>query len=1847
MWPSFSLKVVRRVGFFLSIAVFAFVTSSAKEALAVPPAAPTNLGAEPAGLVVELDWDNNTEPDFDEYAVYRGTTSGGPYTELDRTTSAGYTDTTAAQQVTYFYVVTAFNTGGEESAFSNEVNATLGDTTPPAAPTNLVATAGDMHVSLDWDDNTEIDLDRYFIYRATVSGGPYTLLDFDDPSEYVDGDAFNGTTYYYVVTARDVVGNESGFSNEASGTPGDVTPPAIPSNLSASPGNTTVFLDWDDNTEPDLATYTIYRSTTSGGPYTEVDNDDPSEYVDGGLTNGVTYYYVVTATDISLNESGFSNEASVTPFEPGVDELILGFRIGHQDPVSTDIREIAVDSQDSILLIGTVDGVADFNSDGDFNDTGESFDYGGDDVFISKFDANGSPLWAQRLGGASILDRGLSVGTDDQNNVYFSGLAPGVFGDFDLNGDRDFNDPFETVHRSVFISSFDANGVFRWGKRIGGLTTANGNAVAFGGPTGNLVFAGSVRDGADLNGDNDELDGAAESGVGFDNSDMFVSVFDTAGTFRWAKRLGSADQFTGEPVNAAAVDSTGQVILVGSVSSTVDSDLNGDGDTTDGGAETSGGPGVATSDAVITVFDSNGNHQWAKRLASSSGFGFSLIEDVALDGQDNIYVAGFGALSIDLNGDGDFADPFEASSGTTDMFISVFDSAGTHLWAKRIDGLTASAIGRSVATDLVNGLVTIGGDVTGQVDLNADGDVFDGPFETGVATGGDNEDMVFSTFALDGTFVGANRIGNAGASGDFLSAIRYDSVGNFLVAGVVLGDIDFNDDGDFLDPGEDGSIYGGTAFDGFVIKRQDASGDPPAGPNQAPVVDAGPDLIVTLAQASGTGFFLDGSVLDDGLPNPPSTVDILWTHHIGPGLVNFQDATSPRTQAQLSDLGTHTLRLNADDGALVGFDDAIVRVVNDLNPPAPPTNLVALPGDEVVVLDWDDNTEPDLQEYVIYFSTTMGGPYEEFDSDDPSIFPIFGLTNDVTYYFVVTAKDSDGFESGFSNEASATPMSGLGCTSSVECDDGLFCNGVETCFATVCVPGTPVNCDDSDFCTVDTCNEVTDTCDNDPLLPPAPVNPSPTNGATDVPIDTTLTWNNGSEGGGGGGPLEAVPDLVGPRIDPESADTDPAAADTLQGHLNNDHLDHDCGFRRNDEILSEFQAAIDRGEIDDPALQAIPQVSQFQPVAARAAAGPLNTGDLFIYEDTDQVLVNFFTDGELFAFMVQAANELMTVHGDNYDYIGFWLNFEPFRKIGSAFYLPMENDVSGIGDDIFDNRPLFGLAGNNTDGLVMMYNVADWDSGTGSLGRLTQLVLAHEFEHRFGVFLDPVQGGTVDLQGDGAGCGRPAHWSWKVDAQGSAMELREWIGSSPAVLGGDCPSSTFFFVCFNADTGGSWSYPDLYLMGYASASEMDAGNSQFRYMDASNCSSNYSGNITQLSSADIIAANGPRVPDSTTAQKDFRAGWIMVHQPGAAPTATELNRALGIMEQQQDDWVVDSLSRGTLDNSLVDPCPTTFDVFLDTTNPPTTLVCDDVSASACDPGPLQEGTTYFWQVVANNASGSTAGPVWSFTTEGGGGLDPALWMSFRSNTSVPGVGTVADDDIVAFDTVAGTWSLIFDGSDVGIGGLEIDGLAVLATGEILMSFTVAGSVPGLTGGPSGTSVDDSDIVLFTPTSLGADTAGSFSFHFDGSDVGLTSNGEDIDSIALADDGRIIISTTGSVGANGISGGRDEDLFVFNDTSLGASTSGSFQQFFDGSDVGLANSGSEDVDAAGLTSAGNILFSTVGNFSVSGAAGADEDVAEFTPTSLGTSTAGSFTIFLDLSTLGINTSEDIGSLFLIE
>ncbi|KRE98518.1 hypothetical protein ASG89_05825 [Paenibacillus sp. Soil766] len=182
---------------------------------------------------------------------------------------------------------------------------------PVETPKGLTVTAGNSKVQLAW--SAADGASTYNVKRSTTDGGPFATVaaGLTDVS-YVDETVVNGTTYYYVITATGVTG-ESGVSNQAAVTPSvSAVKPAAPAGLTSAGRNAQVDLAWENVTY--ATSYTVKRSTSPTGPWTSVGSGITTmSYRDGGLDNGTTYYYAVSATSIG-GEGADSAVITATPY---------------------------------------------------------------------------------------------------------------------------------------------------------------------------------------------------------------------------------------------------------------------------------------------------------------------------------------------------------------------------------------------------------------------------------------------------------------------------------------------------------------------------------------------------------------------------------------------------------------------------------------------------------------------------------------------------------------------------------------------------------------------------------------------------------------------------------------------------------------------------------------------------------------------------------------------------------------------------------------------------------------------------------------------------------------------------------------------------------------------------------------------------------------------------------------------------------------------------------------------------------------------------------------------------------------------------------------------------------------------------------------------------------------------------------------------------------------------------------------------------------------------------------------------------------------------------------------------
>ncbi|MFD0678359.1 MULTISPECIES: dockerin type I domain-containing protein [unclassified Paenibacillus] len=277
------------------------------------PAAPTGLQATAGDNQVSLSW--SAVQNASSYTVKRSTGHGGPYSTLvSNVTGTSHVDTTTSNGTTYYYAVSAVNANGESensseksamphaavvpvssitvSSSGGSTISTLGGTLQMQAnvlPSNATNTSVSWHV-YEFDGTTATD-------KATILGSG--LLQ-----------ASKNGTVRVVARAKDD-SNVQGSTTVTITGQTIATPPSAPTGVTAVPGVGQVTLSW--NTVTDATYYSVKRAMSSGGSYTTIASSVyAATYLDTNVTNGLTYYYVITSRN-AYGESGNSTPISAEP----------------------------------------------------------------------------------------------------------------------------------------------------------------------------------------------------------------------------------------------------------------------------------------------------------------------------------------------------------------------------------------------------------------------------------------------------------------------------------------------------------------------------------------------------------------------------------------------------------------------------------------------------------------------------------------------------------------------------------------------------------------------------------------------------------------------------------------------------------------------------------------------------------------------------------------------------------------------------------------------------------------------------------------------------------------------------------------------------------------------------------------------------------------------------------------------------------------------------------------------------------------------------------------------------------------------------------------------------------------------------------------------------------------------------------------------------------------------------------------------------------------------------------------------------------------------------------------------
>jgi hypothetical protein len=205
---------------------------------------------------------------------------------------------------------------------------------PPEPPWGVSATSRADTVFVSWRAVPDTLVDHYVAERDTSAiFGPDVVSATTSDTTLVDSPVDDGTEYFYRIFAVDRFGIESEPSETISCFVA-LIPPGAPTGVVSSVGTRLVVLSWDENPEPDLDYYRVYRGTAPGFvPDEPLATASEPSFTDTAVANYLSYYYRVAAVDFDDVESALSDEVRAVPH--GIPPIITGLSAEPGDSSAT------------------------------------------------------------------------------------------------------------------------------------------------------------------------------------------------------------------------------------------------------------------------------------------------------------------------------------------------------------------------------------------------------------------------------------------------------------------------------------------------------------------------------------------------------------------------------------------------------------------------------------------------------------------------------------------------------------------------------------------------------------------------------------------------------------------------------------------------------------------------------------------------------------------------------------------------------------------------------------------------------------------------------------------------------------------------------------------------------------------------------------------------------------------------------------------------------------------------------------------------------------------------------------------------------------------------------------------------------------------------------------------------------------------------------------------------------------------------------------------------------------------------------------------------------------------------
>ena len=416
---------------------------------------------------------------------------------------------------------------------------------------------------------------------------------------------------------------------------------------------------------------------------------------------------------------------------------------------SASTMAVATDEQGNVLVAGYY--WSDSITFGSFTLRNTDHSGNSNDIYLVKYDATGTVLWAVTAGGP-WRDYVNAVKTDKKGNVYIAGA---FYSDSALfGGQRLYNKgPVDTLD-DIYVAKYSASGAALWAKSFGGDYYDGAEGLATD-ASGDVYIGGFYRSDSISFGPYTFHDA-----TGRQRDNTFLVKCDSMGAVVWAATATSTDY---TEIKAVCTDPSGNVFVTGRF----------DAASATFGAQTIQNQTVGWNDVFLVKYDPSGTVLWAQDAGGSLS---DVAFGVAADAHGNSYITGYYTSTSAFFG------AFELDNSTTnqasDIFVAKYDPNGIALWANSMGG-TQNESGSAIAVDSGNVYVT--GYYYSPVLALGTGDSI-----VNSSSAGTTDDVFLTAYSESGSLVSA--IDAGGLSYDYGNGIAVDHMDNVYAGGVFASD---------------------------------------------------------------------------------------------------------------------------------------------------------------------------------------------------------------------------------------------------------------------------------------------------------------------------------------------------------------------------------------------------------------------------------------------------------------------------------------------------------------------------------------------------------------------------------------------------------------------------------------------------------------------------------------------------------------------------------------------------------------------------------------------------------------------------------------------------------------------------------------------------------------------------------------------------------------------------------------------------------------------------------------------------------------------------------------------------